>query len=329
MLENTIASMSVSPRKWASDVGKNIRHMNKRGIARTLYNLYVGAALHVEKGGGIGTNVFEQNWDALIVLDACRADAIKIVADEYEFIDTVDSIYSVGSTSFEWMAQTFHNGFLQEISKTAHVSGNPYVNKVFYQREWPPLNRNIPIGPRDYDSVEASDFCYLDEVRRYGVDEKEGAVPSRTITDRAISVSRNHNFEKLIVHYMRPHEPYHEGDDPLGHHVLQRLQRGELEHNRVWQSYIDNLRGVLDELKILLKNIDAERVAITADHGEAFGEWGFYGHTIANPHPCVKRVPWIQTSASDEHTFEPKIQPRSRQEINPNINKHLEDLGYL
>jgi len=44
----------------------------------------------------IGTNVFDREWDVLIVLDTARVDALRVVADEYDFIGQVDSIWSVG-----------------------------------------------------------------------------------------------------------------------------------------------------------------------------------------------------------------------------------------
>lgn len=45
----------------------------------------------------LGTNVFTRDWDLLVILDACRVDAMREVAGEYEFIQKVDSIRSVGA----------------------------------------------------------------------------------------------------------------------------------------------------------------------------------------------------------------------------------------
>jgi hypothetical protein len=44
----------------------------------------------------IGTNVYEKDWDVLIVLDTAHVDALQIVMDEYDFIEDVNSIWSVG-----------------------------------------------------------------------------------------------------------------------------------------------------------------------------------------------------------------------------------------
>jgi hypothetical protein len=40
----------------------------------------------------VATNVFEKDWDVLVVLDACRVDALRAVQDEYDFIDDVSAM---------------------------------------------------------------------------------------------------------------------------------------------------------------------------------------------------------------------------------------------
>lgn len=94
----------------------------------------------------------------------------------------------------------------------------------------------------------------------------------------------------------------------------------------MWEAYLATLRYVLDDVALLLENVDAERVVITADHGEAFGEWGFYGHTVGCPHPVVRRVPWVETTATDEETHESAVTP----EVDAAFDRdqHLRDLGY-
>jgi hypothetical protein len=49
---------------------------------------------------------------------------------------------------------------------------------------------------------------------------------------------------------------------------------GDGDEEEIWESYIENLRYVLDHVEVLLENVDAEEVAISADHGNAKGEWG-------------------------------------------------------
>ncbi|MDL0134392.1 hypothetical protein PNQ27_10875, partial [Halobacterium salinarum] len=77
-----------------------------------------------------GTNIFERDWDALIILDACRADALREVSDEYEFLTVDNTITSVGSTSFEWMNHTFDTAYRDDIENTSYITGNGYTDSV-------------------------------------------------------------------------------------------------------------------------------------------------------------------------------------------------------
>jgi hypothetical protein len=250
------------------------------------------------------------------------------VADEYSFIHTVDSIRSVGSTSFEWLPLTFQNKYISEIRDTAYVSGNPYLTPVFSEKKEQPINQPIPFGPKNYDVVDSDDFFFLDEVRKYGVNEEKKCILPRTMTDRAVDVSRSLDPERLIIHYMQPHEPHIGERKGLGQNVFVPLRKGEITRKEAWESYIENLRLVLDELEVFLNNVDAEKVVITADHGEAFGEFGFYAHQIGCPLPAVRRVPWVETTATDNHTYEPEIEPKENNDTDT-LKEHLADLGYL
>lgn len=321
--------MPVNFQGWLKKSADRISSDLKMGVPRSLYYAYIGGLLTISKRKPVGTNIFTQDWDVLVILDACRVDAIRKVADEYDFIGTVDSIWSVGSTSFEWLPLTFRRRHINKIQDTAYTSGNPYLTPVFRKKKEPPVNQPIPFGPTNYNVVNPRDFLVLDEVWKYGVDNEKKCVLPRTMTDRAVDIFRTLNPNRLIVHYMQPHEP-HIGDEAgLGQNVFVPLRKGQVTKRKAWESYLENLRLVLDELELLLSNIDAEKVIISADHGEAFGEFGFYGHQIGCPLPGVRKVPWIETTATDKSTYNPKIDPENEQTGENSIEEHLSDLGYL
>ena len=46
-------------------------------------------------------------------------------------------------------------------------------------------------------------------------------------------------------------------------------------------------------------NTDFEKVVVTADHGEALGEFGVYAHPRWVHHPKVRIVPWLEISSTD------------------------------
>lgn len=320
--------MGVSFSDWLSESVERIRRGGTRGILESGYHVYVGSLLSISSRLDIGTNVFDREWDVLVVLDACRVDALRAVKDEYDFINNVSSMWSVGSTTVEWMALTFRNKHLSAIEDTTYVNGNVQFEKVMRERRAPPHANAVPFGPSidTYDVVNERDFENVDAVYEYGFDDDLGVVPPRKITDRAIDIWRNEDPGQQIIHYLQPHEPYIGVDEPP-ENALPRLGRGDISRERVWDCYLDTLRLVLDDVELLLQNIEADTVAITADHGEAMGEWGFHSHNIACPQPVVRKVPWVTTSGVDKKTYKPSLEPDIS--VEPDMQAQLKDLGYL
>lgn len=310
--------------------------MSSRDILRKIYNFYLRCWLTTTGNHPIGRNIFEKEWDLLIILDACRVDTLKSVADEYPFLQDIDHIWSVGSTSDEWLAKTFTNDYLDEIPNTAYVTSNPHTERVLNSTE----KINHPGGHLlfgEWGTVSKSDFELLDEVWKYGWIDGS-AVPPRTMTDRAISVYREQEPEQMIVHYLQPHRPYLDAG-PEVRNTWEKLYNGELSVEKARDAYEDNLRLVLEDVSLLLSNIDAEQAVITADHGEAFGELTKYGHGAGFPHPAVKRVPWVETEACDDRTYEVQdshvpeggedLDSSEQAEEDSLVEDRLRDLGYL
>lgn len=303
--------------------------MPYRQFPKKIYHLYAGLFLSFTNKYPLGTNIFELDWDLLIILDACRADNLRQVASKYQFLTDINTIWSVGSTTEEWLAKTFVEDYREEIAQTAYLTGNPHSYRIFETAAKinHPASRYI-IG--NFDTVSVQAFDLVDNVWEYGwVDES--AVPPRTMTNRCIQFHRNHNPERTIVHYMQPHRPYLDEDyQSLNQNTWERLNNNEIEVQEVKKAYRRNLEIVLDELSLLLSNVTAERVVITADHGEAFGELSKYGHEAAFPHPALKQVPIAVTQAVDEKTHDPDDPRKIKGKAEPNsAKKRLRDLGYL
>lgn len=265
-----------------------------------------------------GIPIYELEWDVLIVLDACRVDLLEEVSSGYNFIpNDVPSRRSVASCSRLWMDRNFSEKYTKEMKKTAHITGNPY----------------------SADHLDSGWFYELDEVWKYAWDDDAGTVPCRPITDRAINTTRTRSAKRTIVHYLQPHFPsipdpldsginietFGEGWDS----VWDRLQQGEIDKQTVWESYKENLKYVLDDVEILLNNIDADKIVITADHANAFGEWDQYGHPPHTPISILREVPWVETSGVDTNQYDPSVESRDKQVGEDAVEERLEDLGYL
>jgi len=293
----------------------------------------------------IGTNIYEREWDLLIVLDTCRVDALREVADEYEFIQGVQKITSVGGRSPEWIAKTFVDDYESEIRDTAYLSANVFSEAVLEDRKQEKASvREIQVSYKllgriptvDVDTLGKCEHLFnFEPVGEDGsLGHEEGGTPPRYVTDRGIAVGRTFDFDRIILHYLPPHPPY------TANAIAENRPLKEWESDwwgylsrtgdreTIWNTYLDELRYVLDDIEVLLENIDAEKVVITADHGEAFGEYLEYGHHNGSLHPKVRTVPWVETSATDERTYTSEFDEPSRGLDTADRDSQLEALGY-
>lgn len=327
---------------------KSLRFLYNTNVLPYLYEIYKTVALPLTSRYPIGTNIYENEWDLLIILDACRVDALRQVSDEYEFLQDFDTIWSVGSSTPEWVSNTFRPDYEDDVARTAFVTSNGTYQWIFEMDEIHPELASI-FGDVNFaswiiehlaswDTVKEDDFYLRDQVWMYtdGPDNPldNEALPE-TITDRAIAIARDHNPGRLLVHYREPHAPYTANaiaeDRELKYYEKNPWEalRSGVPLQKVWSAYLDELRYALDNVETLLNNVDAEIAVISADHGEAFGEWGFYSHPSLLPLPCVKKVPWITTTATDTGVYEPTIESEANDIDEEKLKNHLKELGYI
>ncbi|WP_440770338.1 hypothetical protein [Natronorubrum sp. DTA28] len=304
--------------EWLSHSKTRIRHDGvTTGLRESGYEFYIGMLRRLEPLKPDGENIFEKEWDLLVVLDSARVDAMQEVEAEYSFLDQPETLRSVGSASYQWMERTFTEQYADEMDATTYVTANHFAD----------------------DFLEETDLFCLDSVWQYGWDEMKHTIPPRLVTDAAIRVGREHRgeFDRCIVHYMQPHfpsipdpvvDPEQTADEPFDVQKLlwKKARNGSLDTDRLWDAYIENLRYVLDDLELLLENFEAETVMISADHANAFGEWGVYAHPNV-PLDCLRVVPWYQTTSIDKETYSPPTPDRKpMDEID--MDERLQALGY-
>ena len=259
-------------------------------------------------------SIYEEDWDLLIILDGCRYDLLTEVWDEYDFLSDSQARYSPASSSREWLEANFDQQYADSTAETTYVTGNPYTQEV----------------------LKDTNFETLDEVWRYAWDDSLGTIPPRPLTDRLIHLCRTQSPKQSIVHYMQPHFPALSNPGLGGqidrdrkvwvNSVWDKLEEGKIEQSVLWEAYRQNLKDVLDDVVLLLKNVDAEQVVITADHGNGFGENGIYGHPSKEVHDVLRKVPWVRTSAEDLRTHQPAEYNR---EVNQSVQEKLAALGYV
>ena len=72
-----------------------------------------------------GLDVMGEDWDNLLVIDACRTDLFEETVDTEQF-DDYRVVTSKGSATPEWMEGNFAG---KDFGDTVYVSGNPWVSK--------------------------------------------------------------------------------------------------------------------------------------------------------------------------------------------------------
>lgn len=279
----------------------------RQGIEKRRYNIQ-----HQQK------HIFESDWETLIILDACRYDLWKQVAGKTKFLQEAhsSSVHSPASSSREWMQANFTNEYNGIMEETAYVTANPFTQ----------------------DHANRSEFALLDEVWKYGWDDSVGVVPPDVVTDRAIDVARSDIANRLLIHYMQPHFPSLRQPE-LGSRIdpeknswissiWEKLEAGEIDQDTVWQAYQDNLRDVLKSVELLLRNHNSQKVIITSDHGNGFGEAEIYGHPGERTHRVLREVPYCVTKATDKQTYMPEQTRRDIKKGDSDIEERLAALGY-
>jgi hypothetical protein len=307
---------------WVSGSAARVRADGLAGAVESGREFRLGVGRQLAKRSYDPELIWERDWDLLVVLDACRLDLMEEVAPDYDFLEPVGSFESTGSSTREWLDANFTDAHAEEIGSTAYVRANP---------------QELPLP--------GAAFAALDDVWTYAWDNEVGSIWPEDVTDRAVRMGRSDaEFSRAIVHYMQPHMPFlnhpelgggeriAEGGDTRERTreiVWDRLRDGELDYETVWSAYRDNLECVLDSVAVLLENFDAETAVVTADHGNALGEFGAYGHRQDTPLPCLVEVPWSETTATDSGEYEPALEaPESATVSEDEVASRLRALGY-
>lgn len=320
---------------------KGLRNPSKvtpftRKIALTAYR---NASVWANSRWEIGSNIYDYDWDLLVLLDTCQPEALKAVQNEYPFLTEIGRKWSVGGQSAEWMANTFDQRFKDDIENTAYITANPHSKSVFENRlkeNWneysdPHIERLAKWGKWDF--VTINDLGHYEPVWKYDYCSEYKYQTPRPTTDCAIKIGRSEQYDRMMVHYMPPHEPYVANAIAEGRE-MEEYEESPIEYlretgekDRVYTEYLNMLRWVLDDVEILLENIDRENVVITADHGEAFGEYGIYRHHAGSLHPKIRWVPWVRTTANDRNSYSPEFDPAESTERS--VDDALKALGYI
>jgi hypothetical protein len=256
-----------------------------------------------------GANIFDEEWDNLIILDACRFDSFVRYCD---LPGKTDYRYSRGS-----MSEEFIRGNFRDIQRydTVYVSAN-YFYELLQDELSSELFRFISVERDAFDGVTSK--------------------PS-TVTDRAIDAFNQHPNKKFIIHYLQPHQPYlGETGDLINHKsgLYNTAKESDFTTDVFRQAYHENLEIVLEEINRMLDEISG-RTVISADHGEVIGHkmWPIpfrdFGHPPGIYVDDLVKVPWhvYENGSRDIKEEDGPYADQDQQDL-AEIESHLSDLGY-
>ena len=142
-------------------------------------------------------NPFENDdWDFLIVLDACRFDFFSQVYKNY-FTGTLTKHFSLGACTTEW----FRNSFQRHYKDTVYISANPYINSINSETQ-------LNIKKSIFQINANKKFYKVIDAWNFGWNNKLGTVHPKILTSTTLSMIKKYQKKRFIIHYLQPHAPY-------------------------------------------------------------------------------------------------------------------------
>jgi hypothetical protein len=268
-----------------------------------------------------GIDFMSQDWDNLLILDACRYDLFKQVNN---IPGNLSYVESRGSATPEFLRGNFHG---EEFLDTIYITTNPML--------W-----------RHRDDIQVDFYKVINLWTGDTWDEINGTVLPEIVTSEAKRIADMFPNKRLLIHYMQPHYPFidskttfdkgHIGDDaPDELTTWMKIMTGEVEIDKdtLWNAYADNLRRALPHVEDLTEYLSGKTV-ITSDHGNMFGERSSPIPIREWRHPQgiwteeLIKVPWLEVAYAERKDIisEPPIE---LSEIGDTpVQQRLESLGY-
>lgn len=275
------------------------------------------------QGSKDGVEILKEDWDNLIILDACRYDVFESVN---HLPGRLERRTSQASVTWSFLKQNFEN---KRMYDTVYVAANAVVG----------------------ENADRLDVFKLVGLWKNSDQDRYDVVEPATVVEEAIALNERYPDKRLIVHFLQPHTPFlvHDGkripaDSPYRNYDAAR--RGDISEAAVRQVYEENVSNVLEYVKELVKSINGKTV-VTADHGELLGEdigvlnkvlhprWPFlrrqnfkYGHYSHIRMRELVEVPWLVIDSGQRRDVVAADEPAGIEMETDSIEQQLEALGY-
>jgi len=270
----------------------------------------------------VGIDIFEEDWDNLIILDACRYDVFEEVHD---LDGTLRPVISRGAATPEFLNGNFRDRTLHD---TVYVTTNPMLERH---------SDEINVSFHDCINLWAGETW----------NEELGTVLPEVVTEEAKRAHEQYPNKRLLVHYMQPHYPFISSDTTFdkGHiapdspdelTTWMQVMTGEVDVDPeyLWDAYVENLRSALPHVEELVDALPGKTV-VTSDHGNMFGErsspipireWGHPPNIWTDE---LVKVPWLEISGDDRKNIKSEAPVVSANQDLSETRERLESLGYV
>lgn len=247
----------------------------------------------------------DEEWDIVVVLDACRWDTLQQVTSW-----PIESTYSPGSATSQWLTiaeetRVFEDTYIAtgNVTYDSKSLGQTELHKV-WETDW-----NDRLGTVLPDPVLSKADSLLEEGKRPVVAH---LIPPHGPYIAKINESWLPAFAETKIWRRNPNENQEEKVSPQV-----AMASGHIDLNRARQAYKASVESTFEEVSSYIsKWVDDDlTVILTADHGETFGsfrELGLCGHPnrchidplVKVPYERFEQAPPVDTGAE---TVEEKL----------------------
>ena len=278
--------------------------------------------------GETGHDFMAEDWDNLLILDACRYDTF---ADLWDGPGTLETRRSPGSNTPEFLTNTFGEGQFDDV---VYVTANPQVNLHVENA----FHAVVNVWESDWDT-------------------ELNTVPPEPMADATLDAYERYPDKRLIAHFVQPHYPFvgefarRAFDEQAGlelsrelatedsartahDHIWLRLKTGRVDVSTVRRAYRENLAVTIPQINRIIERVE-EPTVVTSDHGNSFGTRAtplgipIWGHPRGVKIPELVRVPWLRIDGTRRKTIVSESVPQSAQADRSVVDERLSDLGYV
>jgi hypothetical protein len=279
-----------------------------------------------------GCDFTAEDWDNLLILDACRYDMFERLNN---IPGNLESRRSNGSATREFVRNTFVGKTFHD---TVYVTANPFVS--------------MDVGDVFHATIDLWRNDWNDDL---------GTVKPEVMRQALLDAAERYPNKRLIAHFIQPHHPFigptgqREINMTAGNEKARRralgdnrefesradtawllAERGDLDVEMLACAYNENLELVLPEVRAAVDALDGLTV-VTSDHGNLMDEPAYgmlstgsrrFAHPMYATAPELVRVPWLVCEADERrhiHEDSPQHQSEAEEDI---VEDRLEALGY-